>query len=377
MTKQKQTYLDYNATAPVRPEVALLVYEILAKPGNASSVHGYGRAARAYLEKAREQVAAMAGTNPAYVTFNSGATEGNNTVLHGFAGKEIWISAIEHPAVHQTVPHAQKIPVTEDGIIDLPRLESMIAQDKKPDLVCLILVNNETGVIQPVAKAVRIIRKASPKTLIHCDAAQAPGKVGLDFSALQTDYMCLSAHKMGGPQGTGALISAPGAPPVKLFHGGGQEKRQRAGTENIAGIAGFGLAAELAVQSLDQFQKLEKLRNDMEASLLDKVPGLKIYGQNAPRIANTSCLCYPAIPAQTQMMSLDLDGIAVSSGSACSSGTIKPSKTLMAMGADEKEASSSLRISMGWDSTSEDVDRFMEAWLKMVSRINSKESQNA
>lgn len=367
--QKTQTYLDYNATAPVLPDCIELMREVMALPANASSVHSFGRRGRSYLEKARDQLGALAGAEPAYITFNSGATEGNNTVLQNFSGRNILVSAIEHPAVTETATSAATIPVTEEGLIDLGALEALLSgKTNKPALIAAMLVNNETGVIQPIEEIVRLVRKLSPESLILCDAAQAPGKIELDFSALQVDYLTLSAHKMGGPAGVGALITSPGAPPVRLLYGGGQEKSLRAGTENVAAIAAFGLAAERAKENIGKFQTLQALQQRLENRLKNDVPAVKIFGNRAKRIANTTCICYPAIPAQTQMMALDLDGIAVSSGSACSSGTIKPSKTLLAMGATEREASSSLRISTGWDSTSDDIDRFLDAWLTLVSR---------
>lgn len=371
MAKTAPVYLDCNATMPLRPDAAETMLRVMQEPGNASAIHGFGRAARRHVEDARAAVANLAATSPAYVVFTSGATEANNIVLKTFAGEKIFTSAIEHPSVLEAAPDAVRIPVTPDGVIDLAVLERLL-QAEKPDLISVMLVNNETGVIQPVADIVRMVRRLSPQTRIHTDAVQAAGRIGIDFSALQADYMTLSAHKMGGPQGAGAIIMAPGAKIEKLFHGGGQEKRQRPGTENVAAIAGFGVAAKIAQETMPEFQALSALRDALETRLKTLEPRLKIFGASAPRVSNTSQISLPGVPAETQLMALDLEGIAVSSGSACSSGTVKPSHVLKAMGASDSEALGAMRISMGWNTTPEDIDRFCAAWEKMHARIRDK-----
>ncbi len=371
MKKQESpVYLDCNATMPIKPGVIDVMTSALHETGNASSIHGFGRAARRHIETAREAVAEMVGTSPAYVFFTSGATESNNTILNTFHGQKIFVSAIEHPSVLESVPDAERIPVTQDGVIDLDALELMLIQ--KPDLVSVMLVNNETGVIQPVAEIVRMARKISPATRIHTDAAQAAGRIVIDFSALQVDYLTLSAHKMGGPQGCGALIMAPGARIEKLLRGGGQEKRQRPGTENVAAIAGFGEAARLAVRDMEAFQSLANLRDSLEEQLKSVEPRLVFFGVQSPRVANTSQIGLPGIAAETLLMSLDLSGIAVSSGSACSSGTVKSPHAIEAMGIDPARPMGVLRVSMGWPTTKEDIDRFMAAWLEIHARIKDK-----
>jgi cysteine desulfurase len=370
MATKPVTYLDCNATMPVKPAVVDVMASVLTDTGNASSIHGPGRAARKTIEDARTQVAAMAATNPAYVFFTGGATESNNTVLNTFRSGKVLVSAIEHPSILESAPDAQKIPVTVDGVVDMAKLETMLVE--KPDLVSVMLVNNETGVIQPVADIVRLVRKISPQTRIHTDAVQAAGRIPLDFSELQVDYLSLSAHKFGGPQGVGALILAPGAKIEKLLRGGGQEKRQRAGTENVAAIAGFGKAAELALQDLAAFQSLAGLRDRIESELSAHEPRLKIFGRNAPRVANTTQIALPGIAAETQLMSLDLSGIAVSSGSACSSGAVKLSHVLEAMGAAPADAMGVLRVSLGWASNAKDIDQFIAAWKDMHGRIKAK-----
>lgn len=366
-------YLDYNATTPLKPAVLEIMRDALGTVGNASSVHGFGREARSRIETAREQVAALAGTHPNQVIFTCGATESNNAVLKHFAGRRILVSAIEHPSVRTCLPDVELIPVTEDGIVDLGALEKMLKTGDAPALVSVMLVNNETGVIQPVAEIARMAKALHRDIFVHTDAVQAAGRITIDFPALHVDYLSLSAHKTAGPQGTGALIVAPGAEPIIFMHGGGQERRQRAGTENIAGITGFGKAAELAIADMGHYETLGALRDRLESGLKAIAPNVVIYGENAPRVANTTAISLTGLPAQTQIMSLDLDGIAVSSGSACSSGTFKPSPILLAMGASEAAASSALRISSGWATKETDIDRLLTAWEAIYRRAANEQ----
>ena len=370
-------YLDYNASAPLRPEALALVREVLALTGNASSVHGFGRAARTLVEKAREQVAALAGTHANQVIFTSSATEANNMVLRAFLGSRILVSSTEHPSVLEAAPEAELIPVTKDGLVDEEAFTALLDKGGEPALVSIMAANNETGVIQNVGRLAKIVKKKFPAVHVHTDAVQAAGRIALDFPAWHIDYMSLSAHKLGGPQGAGALITAPGAKPVKLLHGGGQEKRQRAGTENVAAIAGFGLAAELAQKNIAAFQDIAVLRDRMEKELRHAAPALAVHGQDAPRVANTSLFSLPGIAAQTQIMALDLGGIAVSSGSACSSGTVKTSHVLRAMGVAENVAESALRVSMGPATTAAEIDNFIRVWSDMAARIGEKGKAHA
>ncbi len=370
-------YLDYNATTPIKPAVVELACEIMSAVGNASSVHSHGRHARKHVEGARQQVANLAGVTPGQVIFTGGATESNNAVLKHFTGKRILVSAIEHPSIRNALPDVEFIPVTPDGLLDMDAFEKMLDEGTPPALISVMMVNNETGVIQPVAEITRMAKAKHKDIFVHTDAVQAAGRIKIDFPALNVDYMSLSAHKMGGPQGVGALIAAPGAPVTKFIHGGGQEKRQRAGTENVAGIAGFGLAAELAVSDMENYQRLLPWREKLEAEIKRIAPEMKVFSQNAPRVASTTALCLAGLPAQTQLMSLDLENIAVSSGSACSSGTFKPSPILLAMGAGDEDATSTLRISMGWATEETDIDRFIEVWTKIYERACEKTKQSA
>lgn len=372
MAENDPVYFDYNATAPLRPKALALMYDVLAETGNASSIHRFGRTARSHVEKAREQIATLTGTNATQITFTSGATESNNALMKVFHGERVLVSAIEHPSILEAAPDAERIPVTKDGIIDMTALETMLDNNDPPALISVMAVNNETGAIQPVEEVARLAKKKHPGIFVHCDAAQAAGRVTLDFPAWQLDYMSLSAHKMGGPQGVGALITAPGARPAKLLYGGGQEKRQRAGTENVAGIAGFGAAAATAQEQLPVFQALSKQRDGMEESLKKIAPDLVIAAANAPRVSNTSLLCLPDIPAQTQIMALDLDGIAVSSGAACSSGSVRTSYVLKEMGLDDNLIKGALRVSFGWHTTQNEINRFVASWKKLYQSMKDK-----
>lgn len=365
--KSAPVYFDYNATAPIKAAVRALVCDVLGDVGNASSVHGFGRAARKRIEEARAQVAALAGAEATQIIFNGGATEGNNTILRHFSGQRVLISAIEHPSVRESACEAERIPVTRDGVVDLAALETMLATGPAPSLVSVMMVNNEVGTIQPIAEIARMVKDKG--ALFHCDAVQAAGKLPLDMRRMGIDFMTLSAHKMGGPQGVGALIIGPcGVAPVMMF-GGGQEKRQRAGTENVAGIAGMGLAAELAVADRERYDSVGTLRDYMEAEMKKIAPTLFVNGENAPRAPNTTNICLPGVEAQTMLMNLDLEGFAVGSGSACSSGSMKPSPVLLAMGIEEGHARSSLRISLGWDTNAAEIERFLAAWRALCARL--------
>lgn len=365
-------YMDYNSTCPIKPAVIERVTALMHETGNASSIHQHGRKARSHIEKAREQIAAHIKSQPDYITFTSGATESNNAVLKQFDDERILISAIEHPAVTQTARNAEFIPVNPDGIIDMAALEKMLETGPAPALISVMLVNNETGVLQPVADIACLARRKHKDIYIHTDAAQAIGRINIDFPSLQTDYMSLSSHKFGGPQGAGALITAPGARTAKLLYGGGQEKRLRAGTENIAGIAGMGLAIELAAHDIKSQPAIKDIRDNIEQRLKSVAPDIRFYGQAAPRVAGTSCFSCAGIASDVQMMNMDLAGFAVSNGSACSSGKVTPSHVLQAMGASKEDAAAALRISLGWGTTSGHAEKFVEAWTQMYKRLKSK-----
>jgi len=359
-------YLDYNATAPLRPAAAEAMARALALIGNPSSVHSFGRQARATIETAREQVSALAGAKPAQVVFTSGGTEANNLALAGGGRARILVSAIEHDSVLAAVPSAERIPVTVDGVVDLAALARLLASDARPALVSVMLANNETGAIQPIAEVVALARSAG--ALVHCDAVQAAGKLPLDFTALGADMMSLSAHKFGGPKGVGALIIADTVPLTAQLRGGGQERGRRAGTENVAAIAGFGAAAEEAHRDLSRLEALAAMRDWLERDAGADVPTTRTIAAKSPRLANTSCLALPGASSETLLMALDLAGVAVSAGSACSSGKVKASHVLQAMGLGADIAGSAIRVSLGWDSKAADIERFLAAWNEFAGR---------
>lgn len=371
MTANPTIYLDYNATAPIKPGVRVVMVDALTMVGNASSVHGFGRDVRRDVERARDHLADLINTQATNVTFTSGATEANNMVLFGTSATRILISAVEHPSLTELadiLPAIEIIPVTKDGVVDLDWLKKNLSQDDRQTLISVMMVNNETGVIQPI-KDIVALTKAHGKTQIHCDGVQALGKIDIDFDRLGIDFLSLSAHKFGGPMGVGALVFDHHTSLKKLTHGGGQERSRRAGTENVPAILGFGEAARLAKTDHPHFKALNQWREAAEEEMLSAIPQAIIFGQNAPRVANTIQVSLPGIKAETQLMALDLDGIAVSSGSACSSGSIKPSHVLLAMGASEEQAKGALRFSAGWNTSEDDVKTFVKAWIKMAKGL--------
>lgn len=358
-------YLDYNATAPVRPEAAAAVAEALGLVGNPSSVHAFGRSARGRLERARVRVAALVGAGPAQLVFTSGGTEANNLALNGGGRDRVLVSAVEHDSVLRARP-VETVPVDRRGVVDVAALDTMLAADKRPALVSVMLANNETGVMQPVADVLRIARAHG--ALVHCDAVQAAGKIAVDWAALGVDLMSLSAHKLGGPPGVGALVVGDHVELAAIQRGGGQERRRRAGTENLPGIVGFGVAAELAAAELTAMSRISALRDDLESRALAVMPATCAVGSGAPRLPNTSCLMTPGLGSELQVMALDLAGVAVSAGAACSSGKVQPSHVLRAMGLDDVAAGSAIRVSLGWRSTAADVDRFIDGWSALAAR---------
>jgi len=363
---QSPVYLDYNATAPLRPAAAEAMARASALTGNASSVHSFGRQARAAIETAREQVAALAGAKPAQIVFTSGGTEANNLAIAGSGRARILVSAIEHDSVLAAAPSAERIPVTSDGVVDLAALQHLLQVDARPALVCVMLANNETGAIQPLAEIVVIAHRAG--ALVHCDAVQAAGKLPLDFATLGTDLMSLSAHKFGGPKGAGAVVVADNVPFTAQLRGGGQERGRRAGTENIAAIAGFGAAADEARHDLSRLEAIAAMRDWLERDAVADVSAARIIAAKPPRLANTSCLALPGASSETLVMALDLAGVAVSAGSACSSGKVKASHVLKAMGLGDEIAGSAIRVSLGWASKAADVERFLEVWNEFAGR---------
>ena len=364
-------YLDYNATAPIRPAVIATVAEHMAMVGNASSVHGAGRDARGVIETARKQVASLVGAQPKQVTFTSGGTESNNIAIMGGGYERILVGAGEHPSVLGVHPDAVIIPTLPTGVIDRDALDTLLADCKgKNTLVCIMHANNETGVINPIKDISLQCVLAGAK--LHVDAIQSAGKIPVDFLMMGGHSMSLSAHKIGGPQGVGALIADTAMNLRSIHKGGGQEQGTRAGTENVAGIAGMGVACALAEQDLQdkKSEHLQSLRDHLESEILAQIgDNITIIGADTERTPHTSCIIAHGIPATTQLMNLDLAGIMVSSGSACSSGSVKPSHVLMAMGYNTDTAGCAIRISMGWDTTREHIDAFLSAYIPLMERI--------
>lgn len=359
-------YLDYNATAPVRPAVGEAVLRAMARPGNPSSVHGFGRAARSLVDESRETVAALLGGAPDGVIFTSGGTEANGLAVNGWGRRRLLVSAVEHPSVLKARP-GEIIPVERSGVIDLAALDRLLQASDEPALVAVMLANNETGVIQPIAEVVR--RAKAHGAIVHCDAVQAAGRIDVDLGALGVDSLAVSAHKLGGPAGAGALLLAdPDARLAPLLLGGGQERFRRAGTENLPGIAGFAAAARAVGAETGEALRLAGLRDRLEQGACARAVRLVVLGGQAPRLSNTACLAVPGVAAQTLLMGLDLAGVAVSAGSACSSGKLAPSHVLLAMGEDAL-AGSAIRVSFGWASTERDVDCFLEAFGAVTRRL--------
>jgi len=383
-------YLDHNATSPLRPEAQVAIVQALEVSGNPSSVHGHGRAARTIVEGAREAVAELVGARFEDVIFTSGGTEANVSALRGAAEgaaqegarlTRLFVSAIEHESVlaasaalTEQIPgiRSDVIPVTRDGLVDADALRVLLREGKGRALVTVMAANNETGAIQPLADVARLVREAG--ALFFVDAVQSCGKIATDFEVLGADYLSSSAHKIGGPQGVGALIVRRGAPYAAQIRGGGQERGRRAGTENVAGIAGFGAAARAAQAGLDQQLYIASLRNRFESELCRRATDAIVFCADAPRLANTSNFALPGIAAETAVMALDLDGVMLSSGAACSSGRVAPSHVLRAMGVPDELAASALRLSLGWNSSAADVDAALLSLERLVARVNARKA---
>src|SRR5271165_4741037 len=384
-----RTYLDYNATAPLRPEAREAALSAMTTTGNPSSIHAEGRRARGMVEDARVDVARLAGVASRCVTFVSGGTEAVNCALNPLFGvgaggaplDRLLLNGGEHLCVlsgHRFPADAVEMaPLALDGRIDLDWLDSAV---RRPGRVLLALqgANNETGVIQPVAAAAALVHAAGG--FVFCDAVQLAGRADCAIDALGADVLALSAHKMGGPRGAGALVAARdgfslGEP---LIRGGGQERGARAGTENVTAIAGFGAAARLCISDAEgEGERLAALRDRLADAVRVAAPYAVVFGESAPRLSNTVYFGVPGIEAATLMIALDLAGVAVSSGSACSSGKVTPSHVLAAMGVPRELALDAIRLSLGWASTDADVERFAEAWDAAIARMTAGRERSA
>jgi cysteine desulfurase len=386
MSMGARSYFDWNATAPLRPQAREALLEALVASGNPSSVHAEGRAARRLVERAREQVGALVGAQPANVVFTSGGTEANMLALtpaietagERRARDQLLISAIEHSSVRTggRFPHEaiEDVPVTPGGWIDLAALAKALARSSRP-LVSLMLANNETGVIQPVAEAAGTVHAAGG--LLHVDAIQGAGRIRCDIQELSADLVTLSAHKIGGPKGIGALVRRSDDIHLSepLIRGGGQERGIRAGTENVAGIAAFGAAAATAHGALaTEAARMKGLRDSLESGLKAISPSVVIFGEAAKRLPNTTLFAVEGMKAETAVIAFDLEGIAVSSGAACSSGKVQPSHVLAAMGVSPTLLRGAVRVSLGWTTEEADIARFLAAWRKLASALSKGRS---
>lgn len=385
---QARVYLDFNATAPLLPAARLAMIDALDAVGNASSVHLEGRALRARMERARESVGALVGARAGDVAFTSGGTEAANLALtphlHVAGDKRpfelLILSAGEHACMlqgHRFAPETVRLaPLRVDGTIDLDALEAMIGARRVT--LALQLANNETGVLQPVAAAAALAHRHGG--FVVCDAAQAAGRIPVDMRALDADALIVSAHKFGGPKGAGALILDQDRAHIAapLVAGGGQERGWRAGTENVAAIAGFGAAAlEAARECAGQALQLAAWRDRLQRGVLEIDPAAAIFGQGAARLPNTLAFALPGLSAETMLIALDLAGFAISSGSACSSGKVKRSHVLAAMGVDEALAQGALRVSLGWSTRADEIDAFLAALAAIVARVRGRRARMA
>jgi cysteine desulfurase len=364
---RRESYLDWNATAPLRPEAIAAIAAALEHCGNPSSVHRWGRAARQTVERAREAVAALVGADPEGVVFVSGGTEANHLALLGNGRERVLVSAIEHNSLLQAVPSAERIAVDTNGIVDLADLDRRLAADPRPALVSVMVANNETGIIEPAAEISAIAHHHG--ALFHCDAVQAAGKIPVDIGALGADLLSLSAHKLGGPPGIGALIVCGAVDLRPMIRGGGQERGRRAGSENLSGIAGFAAAATAAVERIVDYDRVRQLRDRLEAAVAAIAPEAVVVGAHVPRLPNTTALALPGVSAETQVIALDLDGVMVSAGAACSSGKVGPSHVLAAMGASPEITGSTIRLSLGWTTAEAEIQHFLAAWAALYRRL--------
>ena len=373
-----RVYLDWNATTPLRPEARQAMAAAWEVAGNPSSVHAEGRQARRLVEDARAAVAAAVGARPQDVAFTSGGTEANVLALTpglrrgaGEPVRRLLVSAIEHTSVlsgGRFSPEAiGTIQVTGSGLIDLDHLRKLVA-DGQPALVSVMLANNETGALQPVGEVADIVHEAGG--LLHVDAIQALGKIPFDFKSMKADMVTLSGHKIGGPKGVGALVLAEDVQGLEpLLRGGGQELGRRAGTENVAGIAAFGAAVRAAMAALEgDAVRLRGLRDRLEAGL-KQTPDMMVFSEDVPRLPNTTLFTVPGLKAETAVIGFDLGGIAVSSGSACSSGKVQPSHVLAAMGVGRELAQGAVRLSLGWSTSEAGIDLALQAWRKLADAL--------
>lgn len=360
-------YLDYNASVPMRPRSKDVLMTALEQIGNPSSPHFLGRKLRACVDDARKEILKEVGGQR--VIFTSGGTEANGMALSGVGSVPVLVSSIEHKSVLKAVDQAHFIPVTAQGVVDLEALEKLLSVFEKPGLLSLMFVNNETGVIQPVREAATLARQKGWK--VHTDASQALGRIPFSFEDLNVDMMTLSSHKCGGPVGVGALILKEEIQLIPLIRGSGQEFGMRSGTLSAPLILGFAVALKEALQ--DRTKSSQRLRGFQE-KIEKSLPEAIVYGKESPRVAHVVCLSMPAVPAHLQLMAFDLKGIAVGVGAACSSGAMKESHVLSAMGIPASESQCAIRVSMGWNTQENDIHGFIEAWKNIYTKQLTKEA---
>lgn len=364
------TYLDYNATTPLEESVKSSMLGIMGEPLNPSSSHEYGRKARRIIEDARVKVLRLAGADDCRVVFTASGTEANNLVIKGLPGYLPFISAIEHPSILKTARGVDSttVPVDENGIINISALDKLLMQRRGKYVISVMLANNETGVLQPMDKVIKVAKKYG--ALVHTDAAQCFGKMNVDMIALDVDMMTISAHKFGGPQGAAALIVKKSVPLSAHLIGGGQEQSFRAGTENVAAIHGFGVAAEILSNDLEG---IKELRDNLEKQIKELAPTAQIFGEGQNRLPNTSYISMPNVSSETQLIHFDMDKIAVSAGSACSSGKIEVSHVLRAMGVVEDVAKTGIRVSLGKGNIKDDIQSFISSWKNLYEKVNASQ----
>lgn len=391
----RRVYLDHNATSELRPQVRYEMQNAMNLTGNASSIHAEGRALHGFIEKSRDKIANLVRANPQNIIFTSGGTEANMTVLSPklvVANRfnltktpKCFVSAIEHVCVlsggHFAAGDVTHIPATSNGVIDLSALSALLeehchflpeTEPQVPFIVSVMLANNETGAIQPISKIAEIVGQYGG--LLHTDAVQAAGKIPIDCRTLGADFITLSAHKFGGPQGVGALVLCSdnlviGDP---LLRGGGQELKRRAGTENAIGIGGFGAAAEEAYKQIAVSGRIRDMRDRLERRIRMIAPEAVIFAEEVERLPNTTYFSVAGLTAELLLIALDLEGIAVSSGAACSSGKVEPSHVLAAMGVPSDLANGAIRISLGWSTTDEDIEHFIAVWSKIYEKFKQR-----
>ena len=368
-----RSYLDHNATSPLRPEARTALLAALELAGNASSIHAEGRAARQLIEDAREKLAALIGASPRSIVFTSGGTEANVMALspawmNGDSRARLFVSSVEHASVLRggrfAAADMELLPVDDAGIVSLEAARAVfhaLHAKGAPFLVSVMLANNETGAIQPVSALAALVHEYGG--LVHCDAAQAVGKVAVDAPALSADLLTVSAHKFGGPKGVGALaVLRDGLPVSALLTGGGQERGYRAGTEDVAAIAGLGAAVDAVSGNEGERREIAALRDALEAHIAGVAPETVFFSRQAARLPNTSCFAVAGMSSETLVIAMDLRGVAVSAGSACSSGKVERSHVLDAMGVPRELGKGAIRVSLGWNTTDADIERFAAAW---------------